>query len=90
MKTLREMMDLIESAQTADLTEGSAVYYHVVDHNKKSVKAFMDSPSAVKFLNARRQKDPTAYKWKIITKKNAVIALVFIYNSFFIMISSEF
>jgi ribosome modulation factor len=55
------------------VAEGKAVYYHVVDGNKKSVKAFMDSPSAVKFLNARRQKDPTAYKWKIVTKKNAVI-----------------
>ena len=55
------------------VAEGKAVYYHVVDHNNKSIKAFMYSQDAIKFVNDRRKKDPTANKWKVVAKKNAVI-----------------
>ena len=56
-----------------DVAEGKAVYYHVVDDNNKPIKAFMDSQSAIKFVNDRRQKDPDARKWKVVAKKNAVV-----------------
>lgn len=63
---------LAESAEQG-VAEGTAIYYHVINGDKKSVKVFTDSESAVKFLNAYRKKDKTANNWKIITKKNAMM-----------------